>query len=55
MKKEVDIPYTHLPVGDRICAETVVIPHRVLLSSPEELEDIGKAIRKIQGNISEIL
>lgn len=55
VKKELDIPYAPLPVCNRICTETIVIPHRVLLSSPEELEDIGKAIRKIQRNTSEIL
>lgn len=43
-----------VPVCERICRETVVIPHQVLLSAREELEDIPRAIRKIQDNHAEL-
>lgn len=46
--RKVDVKSTPLPVSERICRETVVIPHQVLLSPPEELADIPAAIRKIQ-------
>jgi len=51
----VEIANTHLPVAERICEETVVIPHEVLLSAEDDLEDIPKAIEKIQKNASDLL
>ena len=53
--EEVDIAGTPLPVCERICAETVVIPHQVLLSPAQDLKDIGRAILKIQRHAHEIL
>ncbi len=53
--KQIDIAGTDLPVIDKICADTVVIPHQVLLSPKEDLLDIGRAVVKIQKNASEIL
>jgi dTDP-4-amino-4,6-dideoxygalactose transaminase len=44
-----------LPVSERICRETVVIPHQTLLSTQAELADIPAAIRKIQDNVEELL
>ncbi len=44
-----------LPVCERVCAETVVIPHQVLLSRREELEDIVRAVGKIQDYAAELL
>jgi dTDP-4-amino-4,6-dideoxygalactose transaminase len=52
--KEVNLADTPLPVSERICAETVVIPHQVLLSPDEDLADIGKAVRKIRDNSREL-
>ncbi len=49
------IANTHLPVAERICEETVVIPHEVLLSAEEDLEDIPRAIKKIQKNVLELV
>ena len=42
------------PVAERLCAETVVIPHQVLLGSQADLDDIAGAIEKIQANVSEL-
>lgn len=52
--KEVTIADTPLPVSERICNETVVIPHQVLLSPQSDMEDIVRAIVKIQRNASEM-
>ena len=49
------IAETRLPVTERICEETVVIPHEVLLSAEEDLEDIPRAIEKIQQNVAALL
>ncbi len=51
----VQIANTHLPVAERICEETVVIPHEVLLSAEADLEDIPRAIEKIQKNTLELV
>lgn len=53
--KKIDIAATELPVSERICADTVVIPHQVLLSPQEDLKDIRRAMLKIQENAEEIL
>ncbi len=53
--REVDLANTPLPVSERICAETVVIPHQVLLSPDEDLADIGGAVRKIKENSRELV
>ena len=45
---------TKLPVCERICTETVVIPHQVLLSPREELMDIPRAIAKIREHRGEL-
>jgi len=53
--KEISIKEMSFPTAERICQETVVIPHQVLLSPQSELEDIIIAIRKIQENVDELL
>ena len=53
--KKVSIKDTKLPVSEKICQETVVIPHQVLLSSKKDLDDIVSAILKIQENVQELL
>lgn len=52
--REIDLKSTPLPVAERICRETVVIPHQVLLSSAEDLADIPRAVRKIQEHCREL-
>ncbi len=52
--KAVDLKSTPLPVAERICRETVVIPHQVLLSPPEDLADIPRAVRKIREHCREL-
>jgi dTDP-4-amino-4,6-dideoxygalactose transaminase len=42
------------PVTERLCAETVVIPHQVLLSAEEDLEDVARAVVKIHENRAEL-
>lgn len=42
------------PVAERLCAETVVIPHQVLLAGREDLDDILRAIAKIRENAAEL-
>lgn len=44
----VEIRSQHFPVSERVCRETVVIPHQVLLAPREDLDDIVTAILKIQ-------
>ncbi|MBN2411376.1 DegT/DnrJ/EryC1/StrS family aminotransferase [candidate division KSB1 bacterium] len=53
--KQVSIKDLNFPVTEKICNETVVIPHQVLLSPASDLDDIIKAINKIQENIKELL
>jgi len=43
------------PVSERICNETVIIPHQVLLSPQSDMDDIVSAILKIQENVDELL
>ena len=42
------------PVTEKICNETVIIPHQVLLSSKDDMDDIVSAILKIQENAGEL-
>lgn len=42
------------PVAERLCKETVVIPHQVLLAAEQDLDDIPRAILKIRGNAAEL-
>ncbi len=51
----VNIKNQHFPVAERICRETVVIPHQVLLAPREDLNDIVSAIRKIQDQAQRLL
>lgn len=44
----------YFPVAERLCAETVVIPHEVLLGSREDLGDVAAAVAKIQQNAGEL-
>jgi len=53
--REISLKDVSLPVSERICQETVVIPHQVLLSPQEELLDIPNAIHKIQKNVKELI
>ncbi len=52
---KVSIKELSLPVSEKICAETLVIPHQVLLAQQEELDDIVRAVQKIQDNAQELL
>jgi dTDP-4-amino-4,6-dideoxygalactose transaminase len=53
--KKLEISDLVFPVTERICAETVIIPHQVLLSPQSDLDDICTAIVKIQENAAELL
>jgi len=53
--KQVSIKDQRFPVTEKICAETVVIPHQVLLSSKADMDDIITAIAKIPKNARELL
>jgi len=53
--KQISIKDKKFPVTEKICAETVVIPHQVLLSPAPDMDDIVAAIAKIKENISELL
>ena len=44
----------YFPVAERICAETVVIPHQVLLGGRDDLHDVVAAVAKIQKNAGEL-
>jgi len=53
--KRISIKDKKFPVTEKICDETVVIPHQVLLSPAPDMDDIVAAIVKIKENISELL
>jgi len=53
--KEVNIKDTKLPVSDKLCEETVVIFHQVLLAPQSDMDDIIAAMVKIQENAEELL
>ena len=38
-----------------LCAETVVIPHQVLLSERKDMDDIAAAVEKIGANAGELI
>ena len=53
-----DLPWarTHCPVAERAAyAESVWIPHQLLLGSEQDVDQIVEAVRKIQSNIDELL
>lgn len=41
----------HLPVCERACAETVWLPHALLLAPPEEMADVVEAVRRVQARV----
>ena len=43
-----------LPVIERLCAETIVIPHQVLISPQSDMDDIVTAFKKIKDNAQEL-
>ena len=53
--RQISIKDRKFPVTEKICAETVVIPHQVLLSERRDMDDIISAIVKIKENASELL
>jgi dTDP-4-amino-4,6-dideoxygalactose transaminase len=53
--KEISIKDQKFPVTEKICSETVVIPHQVLLSPKSDIDDIAAAIAKIKENAGELL
>jgi len=53
--KHISIKDQKFPITEKICAETVVIPHQVLLSDRQDMDDVITAIVKIKENISELL
>ena len=42
------------PVTERLCRETVVVPHPVLLGAPDDLDDVVRAVAKIRENAGEL-
>ncbi len=52
--KQTSIKDQEFPVTEKICSETVVIPHQVLLSSRPDMDDIAAAIAKIKENAGEL-
>ncbi|MFC2076947.1 DegT/DnrJ/EryC1/StrS family aminotransferase [candidate division KSB1 bacterium] len=52
--KKVSLKDASVPVCERICRETVIIPHQVLLSEREDVDDIIAAVKKIQANAVEL-
>jgi dTDP-4-amino-4,6-dideoxygalactose transaminase len=54
-EKEISIKDQKFPVTEKICSETVVIPHEVLLSARSDMDDIVAAIAKIKENAGELL
>jgi len=53
--KKISIKAQKFPVTEKICSETVVIPHQVLLSPKSDIDDIAAAIAKIKENAGELL
>ncbi len=53
--KEISIKDQKFPITEKICSETVVIPHEVLLSTRLDMDDIVAAIAKIKENAGELL
>jgi len=53
--KEISIKDQEFPVTERICSQTVVIPHQVLLSPKSDIDDIVTAVAKIKKNAGELL
>lgn len=53
--KHISIKDQKFPVTEKICRETVVIPHQVLLSDKADMDDIVAAIVKIKENANELL
>jgi len=53
--KPVSIKDQEFPITEKICSETVVIPHEVLLSARSDMDDIVAAIVKIHNNAGELL
>jgi len=53
--RQISIKDQKFPVTEKICSETVVIPHQVLLSPRSDMDDIVAAIAKIKENASELL
>jgi dTDP-4-amino-4,6-dideoxygalactose transaminase len=53
--KKISIKDQKFPVTEKICDETVVIPHQVLLSPRSDMDDIAAAIVKIKENAEELL
>jgi len=53
--KQISIKDQKFPVTEKICSETVVIPHQVLLSPRSDMDDIVAAIAKIKEYVSELL
>jgi len=53
--RQISIKDQKFPVTEKICAETVVIPHQVLLSGRADMDDIVAAMEKIKENAGELL
>lgn len=49
-----EIRDARFPVAEKLCADTVVIPHQVLLAERDDLHDIIRAIAKLQENCAEL-
>ncbi len=55
LRKLESIKNLSFPVTERICNETVVIPHQVLLSEKEDMDDIVAAISKIRQHARDLI
>jgi dTDP-4-amino-4,6-dideoxygalactose transaminase len=44
----------HCPENDRLCEQTLWLPHYMLLGSRTEMEQIADALRKIHAHASEL-
>ena len=53
--QDISIRELYLPVTEMLCAETVVIPHQVLLSERKDMDDIAAAVEKIGANAGELI
>lgn len=53
--RQISIKDQKFPITEKICAETAVVPHQVLLAERSDMDDIVSAIWKIKKNIGELL
>ena len=52
--RPIDYRQTRCPEAERLAEEALYLPHRVLMGSEAECDDVVRAIRKIQANVREL-